>query len=253
MNELVIESFKSKYWVKETDNEVKKKEFQKYINDLKTNNQALDISVLESHKDDWFKDDSEATYTERDVDIQFKESLNNQIDNLSLDDQKKSDLKKAIKIFYDERAIKSKPNLDNFNLKTENWFLVLTSHGWYETKINLSSKELDWFWKNHTFTNLSDLLNAADLTNKILASQKWKIAVDYPPFQYKMWTWIYFNNAKGVRNDLISFNWSWADTRVLSTWPWWASKKIEEIDDYLWDYAAYLSMRRKEINMPTSP
>lgn len=253
MNELVIESFRSKYWVKETDNEVKKKEFQKYINDLKTNNQALDITVLEGHKDDWFKDDSEATYTERDVDINFKESLNNQIDNLSLDDQKKSELKKAIKIFYDERAIKSKPNLDNFNLKIENWLLILTSHDWYETKINLNKKELDWFWENLTFTNLSNLLNAADLTNKILASQKWKIAVDYPPFQYKMWTWIYFNNAKGVRNDLISFNWSWADTRVLSTWPWWASKKIEEIDDHLWDYAAYLSMRRKEINMPTSP
>ena len=179
-----------------------------------------------------------------------KKKLEDKVESLPLDSQNKDKLKIAIKRFYDERNIESKPNPDKFNLKM-NWnFLILTSHWWYETKINLKNRSLEWFWSGDgiPFTNLSDLLNAADLTNKILESQKWKIAVDTDVFQYKQWLWIYFNTAKGVRDDLISFKWSWTDTRVLSSWRWWASKKIEEIDKHLWDYAKYLSNRRNEIN-----
>lgn len=196
----------------------------------------------------WFIDVNDAKYTTREKDRTNKEALESQVESLPLDSQKKSDLKVALKRFYDERTIENKPNPNDFNLKFEGWLLILTSHGWYKSKINLNRNTLEWFWNGITFANLSDLLNAADLTNKILESQKGKIAVDTPVFKYIPWLWIYFNTAKGVRDDLISFKWSWTDTRVLSSWRWWASKKIEEIDDKLEDYAAYLSKRREEAN-----
>ena len=70
--------------------------------------------------------------------IENKEKLWSQVDGLSINNQKKSELKQALETFYDERAVESKPNLEKFNLKIDNeWLLVLTSHWWYETKIDL--------------------------------------------------------------------------------------------------------------------
>ena len=110
----------------------------------------------------------------REIDFTNKEKLNSKVDALPLNDQQKSELKTALESFYDERTISSKPNPNDFDLKIENWKLVLTSHWWYEAEIDLDKKELIWFWSWNSFTNLSDLLNVADLSNKILETQKWK-------------------------------------------------------------------------------
>ena len=203
----------------------------------------------------WFEDDEDAKYTMRKEDIENKEELWNQVDDLSLQEQERSELKVALADFYDERTIGSKPNLKEFSLKIENWKFILKSHGWYETEIDLDKRELVWFWNGITFTNLSDLLNVADLTNKILESQKWKVAVSYPPFQYKWpstilenwigkwWRWIYFNDAEGV----LHF-----DTRVLSGGWWWTMWKIDTLWNNPKEYANYLSERRMKINKPSS-
>ena len=174
---------------------------------------------------------------------------------IPLDEQKKSELKQALEIFYDERTIEIKPKLNDFSLKMENWKLILTSHWWYKTKIDLNKKELVWFLdkdkKAITFTNLSDLLNTADLTNKILEVQEWKTPKAMPPFQYKQlyewgitWRWIYFNDAK-----TLSFSF---DTRVLS-WGWrWTIGKFGTLCNYPEEYAEYLSKRWLEIHPQTS-
>jgi hypothetical protein len=88
---------------------------------MNDSNQAIDIAILESHKYDRFKDDNDATFTDReDVDIPNKKALENQVEQLSLDDQTKSELKRGVLLFYDERTIESKPNLKDFSLKMEN-------------------------------------------------------------------------------------------------------------------------------------
>ena len=252
LNEIILERFKTQYWLKETSDSQRRKEFRDYMANLRATNQALDYSVLKQHPER-FQDDNDATYTEREEDTKTKEYLVSQIASLSIDYQKKSELETAIKRFYDERALNAKPHIWDFSLRTENDLLILKSHSWYETKIDLDKKELIRFRERErvgiSFTNLADLLNAADLTNKILESQKWKKAENYPPFKYKRKEkWIYFNNAKDIRNDLISFNRSWRDTRVLSSWRWWASKQIESIDKKLEDYAECLSRYRMEAN-----
>jgi hypothetical protein len=122
-------------------------------------------------------------------------------------------------------------------------FLILTSHGWQETKIDLNNWELDGFWNGIRFSNLSELLNVADLSNKILESQKWKTPKDLPPFEYKIgkkWRWIYFNDA-----DFLSLNF---DTRVLSAGWWWKIGEINTLSNHPEDYADYLSKRRIEKN-----
>jgi len=243
MNEIIIEKFKEENWIKETDNEVKKKELHDYINNLKRNNQAIDIAVLKSHTNDHdrFTLDKEATYTDREIDRQNIKALENQVDTLSISDPlKKSELKTAIIRFYNERSIDTKPNLSDFNLKTENGFVILKSHSWQETEIDINKWELVWFWNWIRFSDLSELLNVADLSNRILETQKWKQPKDIPPFQYKMgkgWRWIYFNDA-----EIWSLNF---DTRILSWGLWWSIGKIDTLSNpnNAEEFAKYLSKR----------
>ncbi len=243
MNELIIEKFKEENWLKETDVEVKKKEFHNYIDNLKNNNQALNIQTLKAHQDDWFKDDTEARYTIREIDKQNIKALENQVENLPISDpQKKSELKTAIVRFYNERSINTKPILSDFSLKMENNLLILSSH-WEKAKIKINTNEIHDFWNGISFSDLSELLNVADLSNKILETQKWKQPKDLPPFQYKIgrwWRWIYFNDAEGW-----NFNF---DTRVLSWGRWWAIWKIDTLSQHSDDFAKYLSKRREENN-----
>jgi hypothetical protein len=86
------------------------------------------MKVLEDHKYDWFKPDGNLSYTERDEDKQNKEKLVNQLEPLSIDPQKKEQLKQAIQTFYDERSINSKPNLNDFSLEIESNSLIVKSH-----------------------------------------------------------------------------------------------------------------------------
>ena len=247
MNTVVINKFLSDNWVKVTDNKTKKEEYEQYIKSINDNNQAIDIAVLEWHKNDRFMPDNEATFTDRPEDLQNKEKLNNQVDQLSIDEQIKSDLKNEIQLFYDERPIKNKPDLNAFSLEMDNNLLVLKSHNWEKTKINLQNKTLKWFWSNNAntneikFTKTKELLDTAYLTNDILARQKNKQIVNMPPFQYKQERkWICFNDV-----ETLSLNF---DTRILSTWRWWATSKIETLNNNLSQYAEYLSKRRIEQN-----
>ena len=262
MNEIIIEKFKTEHGVKETSNEVKKKEFEEYIKNLKETNQAINVSDLEKHQNDWFELDKDATYTERPVDIQFKDTLTNQVESLWINEPKKTELKAAIKKFYDERTIDSKPLISDFSLQIENGLLVLTSHNWQKTKINIDMNEIVDFWRPWSirFSDLSELLNVADITNSILNSQKWKIATGNPPFQYKSynpisrnwigvgWRWIYFNDETFSRS--INF-----DTRVLSWGWWWKMWEIETLSKHPNEYAEYLSKRWMEVNqtVPNRP
>ena len=158
--------------------------------------------------------------------------------------------------FYDERTIENKPNINDFNLKIENNSLILASHNWHEAKIDLDKKEIVGFWNGITFSNLLDLLNAADIANKVLESQKGKLPKDLPAFQYKPERkWICFNNASSIWQDIVNRNNSWMDTRVLSTWWWGATSKIENLSNYPNEYADYLSKRRikeNKINVDSS-
>ena len=244
MNEIIIEKFKEENWLKV--NPSKKKEFDNYMKDLRKNNQAVDIDVLENSNNGRFILDKEATYTERPEDEKNRKALEDQVESLSISDpQKKSDLKTAIVKFYNERSIDTKPNLSDFNLKTENGFVILKSHSWQETKIDINKWELVWFWNWIRFSDLSELLNVADLSNRILETQNWKQPKDMPPFQYKIgkgWRWIYFNDA-----EIWSLNF---DTRVLSWGLWWSIEKIDTLSNpnNAEEFAKYLSKRRENSN-----
>ncbi len=125
----------------------------------------------------------------------------------------------------------------------ENNLLILKSHKWQEAKIDINNNEIPWFWNGVRFSDLSELLNVADLSNKILETQKWKQPMDMPPFQYKIgkWgRWIYFNDAEGW-----NFNF---DTRVLSGGRGWAIWKIDTLSNHPEDFAKYLSNHRLENN-----
>lgn len=248
MNEIIIEKFRTEHWVKETSDSLKKKEFREYIDNLKKTNQAINITTLEAHPER-FEIDKDATYTERPEDIQFKEKLTTQVDSLSINEHKKSELKSAVQKFYDKRTIDTKPKLNDFYLSAENGIVVVNSYSWQKAKINIETWELVWFWNWIRFSDLSELLDVADLSNKILDSQKWKVAKDMPPFQYKIERkWICFNDATSIRQDIITRNNSWMDTRVLSTWRWWATSKIDTLYNHPWEYADYLSKRWIETN-----
>ncbi len=212
----------------------------------------------------WFKNNKDAKYTLREEDFQNKEKLNDKVDNLPLNSQEKTELKSALEEFYDRRTLESKPNPNDFNLKIEDGLLILASQSWQEAKIDIHKKELVWFWNWIRYSDFSDLLNTADIANKILTSQKWKSA-NMPPFQYKQWwRWIYFNSANSIIQDVITWNYSWMDTRVLTSWIlwgnkvgsavetflwlWWATSKIENLYNHPWDFAEYLSKRRLNEN-----
>ena len=223
----------------------KNKTFSKEIDNYLKENGQFDPNKLNPN---WFIDKNDSTFTERPEDIQNKEKLINQVDGLSLDQQTKTELKNEIQAFYDERSIKNKPNLNDFSLELDNNLLVVKSHYWERTKINLQNRTLTWFWSNGAntyeirFTRIKDLLNVADLTNNILALQRNKTVVSTPPFQYKnriswgiKWRGIYFNDA-----EVLGINF---DTRVLS-WGWWGSiGKIDTLCDHPEEYAQYLSNR----------
>ena len=196
---------------------------------------------------DWLIENNDAKYTIRKIDLENKETLNKKVDNLSLDSQKKSELKTALEEFYDERTIASKPNPNDFDLKIEDKFLILKSNWWHESKINLETKELDWFGPWITFSNLADLLNTADLSNKILETQKGKIAIWEPIFEYKPERkWICFNDANSLRQDIITRNNTWHDTRVVSTARHWKIL-LQNNKNVMYnrpkEYAQYLSKR----------
>ena len=240
MNTIIINKFLSDNWVKVTENKAKKEEFEQYKKSMNDNNQAIDISILENHKLDRFKQDDEATFTDRSEDKQNREKLNDQVEQLSLDEQTKSNLKNEIQLFYDERPIKNKPNVNDLSLEMDNNLLVLKSHNWEKRKIDLQNKTLKEFGSSGTnsyeirFTRIKELLDTAYLTNDILARQKNKPIVDTPAFQYKPERkWICFNNA-----ETLSFNF---DTRILSTWRGWATSKIESLNNHPNEYADYLS------------
>ena len=244
MNTIVINKFLSDNWVKVTDNKTKKEEYEQYVKSINDNNQAIDIDILKNHENDRFMLDNEATFTDRKKDKDNRKALEDQVEALSIDAQKKAELKTAIIRFYDERTIDSKPELNDFSLKIENWLLVLNNHSWHEAKIDINNWELDWFWKGIRFSSLSDLLNTADIANKVLESQKGKLPKDMPPFQYKPERkWICFNDATSIWQDIVNRNNSWMDTRVLSTWWWGATSKIETLSNYPNEYANYLSER----------
>lgn len=197
----------------------------------------------------WFIDNNDAKYTMREEDILNKEKLNDKIENLPLSSQQKIQLKSALEEFYDRRTLESKPNPNDFYLKLENGLLILSSHSWQTCKIKLETKEIEWFGPWINFTNLADLIDTADLTNKILETQKWKVAVWLPAFEYKPERkWICFNNANNLRHDIITWNKSWMDTRVISTWWWWVTNKVDTLCNHPKEYASYLSNRRIEDN-----
>ena len=242
MNSIILQKFIDENWLKITDNERKKEEYEQYIKSLKEKNQAIEISVLEKHKDDRFSLDNDASYTERPEDIQNKEKFKNQVDKLNLDEQIKTELKKELLVFYDERSIKNKPNPNDFSLEMDDKILILKSNQWEKTKINLQNKTLIWFWSSDTnkyeikFVRIKDLLNVADLTNNILSMYRVKMIANTPPFQYKPERkWICFNNA-----ETLSFNF---DTRVLSTGRGWTTNKIDTLWNHPKEYAQYLSDR----------
>jgi len=80
-----------------------------------------------------------------------------------------------------------------------------------------------------------------------------------PPFQYKLERkWICFNDANNLRSDIITRNNSGMDTRVLSTWRWWATSKIDTLYNHPQDFANYLSkcwleQNKININWTTHP
>ena len=247
-NEVALTKFKSDNWLQETDDPVKKQELHDYINNKRQKNQAIDATVLEAHKNnDWFKSDNNMSYTEREEDRQNKEELANQVNSLSISLEKKRQLRQAIQTFYDERTINNKPILSDFSLKMRWGYLIVRSHGWEETKININNNSIKWFWSKNgnnyaiSFWNLSDLFHVADLTNDILSMQKWQAISSFPPFQYKISRkWICFNDA-----DTLSFN---MDTRILSTGWGWATSKIDTLYEHSEEYAQYLSNRWIEDN-----
>ena len=200
----------------------------------------------------WLIDDNDAKYTNREEDFKNKEAINNKVDDLPLNSEKKSELKEALESFYDERSIDSKPNPNDFSLKIENGLLILRSNWWHECKIKLDTREIEWFGPGITFSNLADLLNTADLTNKILETQKGKIAVWEPIFKYKSERkWICFNDANNIRKDIMTWDNSWHDTRVLSTSRRWKIRwqnNQNVMYNHPEEYAAYLSERRLEEN-----
>ena len=218
-------------WMKsqwKTRNPAFKKEIDEYLKD------KWEFDPTKLNKD-WFLENKNAKYTMREEDFQNKETLNNKVDDLPLNAQKKSELKTALEEFYDERTIESKPNINDFYLAIEeNNILILKTHGWHETKIDLNSNTLKWFWSTNwnsyeiRFSNLSEALDVADLTNDILHRTYKQVPVANPPFEYKQKA-ICFNDAKLLSLDL--------DTRILNinrfTNRWTVDKHAKEYADYL--------------------
>ena len=200
-----------------------------------------------------FLDNTKAKYTIREVDFKNKEALNNKVDSLALDPQKKSNLKSALETFYDERTIESKPNVDDFSLDLEaNHVLIIKSHWWNETKLDLSSNTLKWFWSTNwnsyeiRFSSLSEALQVADLTNDILHMTDKQIPAANPPFKYEQTKKaICFNNAKLISLDF--------DTRILNINRF---KDRWTIDKHATEYADYLSncrLRKSQVEVTSYP
>ena len=226
-------------WMKsqwKTRNPAFKKEIDNYLQqDWEFDPRALNPN--------WFNDKNDAKYTMREEDFQNKEKLNNKVDELPLEPNKKSNLKSALERFYDERTIESKPSVDDFSLDLEwNNILIIKSHWWIETKLDLNSNTLKWFWSTNwngheiRFSSLSEALHVADLTNDILHITDKQTPASNPPFKYeKTKKAICFNDAKFWSLDL--------DTRILSI------NRLRNrwtVDQHANEYANYLSDRRLE-------
>ena len=237
MNKTILEKFKADNWLKEIWN----KDLDDYIKRKKVNNQPIDVDDLDEHKTDWFVEKEDATNTHRPEDVENRTTLENQVKALSLDKAQKEELVQAIKSFYDERAIKNKPDMNDFSLKIEKGLLVLKSHGWYETKIDIATRTLK-SWKtgvDMTFPTLSEVLDAADLTNYILQLTYKKTPVNFPIFTYHIVPQkaICFNDNAG-RLDLF-------DTAILDVN---RIRNRSTIDKNPSAYANYLSECRKDVN-----
>ena len=235
MNKTILEKFKADYWLKEnTDNDALKQ----YINDKKTNNQPIDVDDLNEHISEWFIVNLEATHTQRPEDEQNRNQLSIMVDWLPLDTTKKEELKIAIKQFYDEKTINTKPKLNDFSLKIEDGLLVMKSHKWNETKIDINNNSIKENNNEFRLNSLSEALNTADLTNYILELTNKKTPTDMPAFEYQ------------IAKKAICFNdatfWSLDnDTRILNINRF---KDRSTVDKNASDYANYLSIHWLENN-----
>ena len=233
MNATILEKFQTENWLKVTN----KAALQAYLKDKKTNNKAIDIDDL--NKSGWFSVNKEATYTERPEDIQNRKDLVSKVEWLSMDATKKEELKQAIQDFYNERQIKNKPNLNDFSLRIENWLLIMKSHDWNETKIDLNNCSIKCNNSEFQLYNLSEALNIADLTNYILQQTNKKTPAGFPVFSYHLIPQkaICFNDNSGRLNFF--------DTSILNIN---LIRNRETVDKNASSYANYLSNHRLENN-----
>lgn len=238
LNSVTIEKYMAENWLKV--NAAHKAEFNNFKNGKKQKNELILLRELQEKENlGWFVVDTKATYTEREEDKKQIKLLTQKVVNLHLNQDKEKELIGAVTELYNSRTIDTKPVDLDFDLSLdENGLLILTSQHWEKRKINLDRKTLCGFGSNNgndyeiPFTSLSDLLDTADLTNKILSIEKGQKIAEYPPFK-KEYKAICFNNAK-----LLSFD---MDTRVLSTWIRGQSKNFTTIDNHLDSYVSYLS------------
>ena len=236
MNKIILEKFQTENWLKVRD----KDSLNAYIQSKKVSNRAIDVDDLNQHKNNWFEVNEEATHTERPEDTDNREKLVSKVELLSIDSAQKENLKQAIQEFYDEKAIKNKPNLNDFSLRIENGLLIIKSHDWNESQIDLNTNTLKS--KNNidiTLPSLSEAINIADLTNYILQLTNKKVPADYPIFSYHPLPQkaICFNDNSG-KFDI--FDTSILDINLI--------RDRSTIDKNADIYANYLSERRKEIN-----
>ena len=235
MNAIILEKYQTENWLKVKD----KAMLQAYIKDKKTNNQAIDIDDLDKHKNTWFIVNEKATFTERPGDIQNKKDLISKVEWLSMDTTKKEELKQAIQDFYDERQIKNKPDLNDFSLRIENWLLIVKSHDWNETKIDLNNYSIKCNNSKFQVNNLSEALNIADITNYILWLTNKKKPANANIFSYNRVPQkaICFNDNSGKLNFF--------DTSILGVN---RIRNRETIDKNASAYVEFLSEQRKEVN-----
>lgn len=249
MNASVIEKFKTQNWLKDTDNSVKKDEFKEFQRTKKEKNEVITEEELQTHINDWFDTNEKATYSTRKEDIDNINTLKSQVEWLWLEEDQKKAINDAVEKFYNERTIESKPNLSKFtlNISSDKKTLTVKSHNEHETQIDLTSKTIKNLWNDNgiSFADLSEALDAADLTNKILSITKSHKPSELPPFKYeKIRKGICFNDNSLSRDDLKFWNMDF-DTKILKIN---RLKNRWNIDKEAETYANYLSERWKADN-----
>jgi len=249
LNRIIEEKFLAENWLKITSNKDQRAQYEQFKKKKQESNELISIEELNTNKNKRFQQNEKATYTDRPKDDRNRENLTQQVKNLGLNENKEKELIEAITLFYDSRNIGTKPNPESdFSLSMEENILVLTSHYGQKTKINLDTKTLCWFWNENwnnyeiPFSDLSELINSADLTNKILSITKWKPVKWKEIFQYKFLWWTASRKSISF-NDAALLSWD-TDTRIISTWRWWESNDFPTINKHLDKYADYLSKER---------